>query len=177
MDFMNQATIKDIFLLLFLVIIIRSIASIFHLQKELEIAKKGQITPFLDLEINSEEIGLFIVNNSNCYAKNIRIEDVDFVANVGFKKHLKLVFEPIDALKVSQREKLKFKVFDNNSDITDTKSKNLINYFKGSDTKVNIRYSNIENTEFIASLEIRNNSFQIKDVRPFSEDTKNIKEH
>ena len=169
MDFINQITFKDIFILLLLVAVLRSIAHIMQLKNDLKIAKKAQITPFLNIEINSDEIGLFLINNSNCYAKNIGIATVDFIANVGFKKHLKLVFEPIQSLQVSQRKKLNFKVFDNDADITNSKSKNIVNYFKGSETTIKIRYSNIENKEFISTLEIKNNSFQIKDVRPFSE--------
>ena len=110
MALIDQVTVKDLALLLLIILLIRLVAYIFHLKKELIKAQKAQNTPFFDLEINSEEIGLFIINSSNCFAKNIRIEAVDFVADVGFKKHLKLVFEPIESLKVSQREKLKFRV-------------------------------------------------------------------
>lgn len=169
MDFINHITIKDILLLLLIVILFRLAAYIMQLKEELKAAKKKQITPFLDIEINSDESGLFLVNNSNCYAKNIGIADADFIANVGFKKQLRLVFESVESLQVSERKKLNFKVFDNNADITGSRSKNLINYFKDSETKIKLRYSNIENKEFISTLEIKDDKFQIKDVRSFEE--------
>ena len=164
MNFFNNITTWQIISGILVVLLYFSISYIKKLKKRVEAERQKRLVPFLDVEIDEDKTVFSLTNNSHCCAKNIHIDDLTFLAKVGFEKHLTLKFEEIDMLKPSQKTILVFKVFDDGQDITDSNSRNLIHHLKGSGICLQIQCTNFDNTPFISTIEERNQKFIIKEV-------------
>lgn len=160
--------VKDIVLGLFSLIIILSLLQVYRLNKRLTEEKRRRIFSLLTLEINPDQLGAYLYNDSYCYAKNIRIEDADVTTTFGYKKKLRLKFDTIDTLKPDQKAKLNYRVFDGQFDITSADSKNLVVYFENPDFEMHINYSNIENMPFSAIVRREKSHFVIKEAKPLA---------
>ena len=64
--------------------------------------KRKRSMPLINIDVNTNEVGfgVFLINDSYCYAKNICIDDMDLVIDYGFKKHMKRVVEQTQKLYV-----------------------------------------------------------------------------
>jgi hypothetical protein len=129
--------------------------------------KRKQNMPLLTLEVNTErDRGVYLINDSYCYARNIRFNDLDLVVDYGFKKHLTLKFPPIDMLKPNAKIKLDYRVFDEKYDITSEDSLNILNHFSDAPIKMRLCYENIEGDPFTAILSPQRGRYVTKEITP-----------
>jgi len=162
--------LKDIVIVLLLFATFQSIRKVKALEKMLEEEKRKRTMPLINLEVNtSDDLGVFLINDSYCYAKNITVEDLDVVVDYGFKKHITLKFPPLDVLKPSARIKLDYNVFDGEYDITNTDSLNILNHFADAPIEMRLRYENIEGGPFTATIGTQKDKYVIKKVAPLKE--------
>src|SRR3989338_2349591 len=104
--------IKDSIIALLIFALIAALYKIRTLKEALAQEKRKRSMPLLALEINTEnDRGVYLINDSYCYAQNIKIQDLDVVVDYGFKKHITLKFPTIDVLKPSAKIKLDYRIF------------------------------------------------------------------
>ena len=162
--------IKDIIIVLLLFAVFQSIRKVKTLEQALEEEKRKRSMPLITMEVDTEDDkGVFLINDSYCYAKNIDIEDMDVIVDYGFKKHITLKFKPLEVLKPSARIKLSYNVFDDGYDITKTDSLNILNHFTDAPIEMRLRYENIEGGPFAATIASQKDQYVIKDVTPLQE--------
>ena len=82
-----------------------------RLQALLEEEKKKRTFPLLVFSINRDELKAYLKNESYCYAKHVQIDDIDLTVDYGYKKTLKLRFDPILMLKPNQIQSFEFFVY------------------------------------------------------------------
>lgn len=159
--------LKDIVIVLLLFALFQTYRKVKELEKTLKLEKHKRSMPLITMDVNTDDdLGVFLINDSYCYAKNIRAEDLDVVVDYGFKKHITLKFTPVDILKPSGRTRLDYRVFDGEYDITQTDSKNILNHFQDAPIEMHLRYQNIEGNPFKATIASENNQYLIKDASP-----------
>jgi len=130
MNFAISFSIKDIIIVLLVLIVIGAFFKIRSLKKTLAIEKRKRTMPLITLEVNTDDdFGAFLLNDSYCYAKSIKVEDLDVVIDYGFKKHITLKFDPVEILKPNGRIKLNHRVFDGVYDISSSDDKNIFIHF------------------------------------------------
>ncbi len=165
--------LKDIVIVLLLFTTFLAIRKVKDLEKTLEEEKRKRSMPLITMEVNTDDdMGVFLINDSYCYAKNITIEDLDVVLDYGFKKHLLLKFPPLEILKPSARVRLNYNIFDGEYDITDTDSLNILNHFTDAPIEMRLRYENIEGSPFSAKIATEKDRYVIKEVVPLQKEEK-----
>jgi len=165
--------VKDIAIILLLFAVFQSIRKVKALEQTLKEEKRKRSMPLITMEVDVDnDKGVFLINDSYCYAKNINIEDLDVVVDYGFKKHITLKFEPLDILKPSARIKLSYNVLDDGYDITNTDSLNILNHFTDAPIEMRLRYENIEGGPFAATIGVEKDRYVIKDVTPLQEESR-----
>lgn len=165
--------LKDIVIVLLLFAAFQAVRKVKALEKTLEEEKRKRSMPLITMEVNTDDdLGVFLINDSYCYAKNITVEDLDVVVDYGFKKHIMLKFPPLDVLKPSARIKLKYTVFDDEYDITNTDSVNILNHFTDAPIEMRLRYENIEGGLFAAKIATEKGKYVIKEVTPLQEESR-----
>ena len=165
--------LKDIAIVVLLFATFQAIRKVKSLEKTLEEEKRKRTMPLITMEVNTDDdLGVFLINDSYCYAKNITVEDLDVVVDYGFKKHITLKFPPLDVLKPSARIKLDYTVFDDGYDITNTDSVNILNHFRDAPIEMHLRYENIEGGPFAATIAMEKDKYVIKEVTPLQEESR-----
>jgi len=158
---------KDIIIVLLVFAVISAMMKIRTLKDTLEMEKRKRSMPLMALDVNTtNDMGVFLVNDSYCYAKNIDIQDMDVVVDYGFKKHITLKFPSVEMLKPSARARLDYRVFDGEYDITNTDSKNILNHFSDAPIEMRLRYRNIEDSPFEAVIGPERDHYITKEVTP-----------
>ena len=169
---MNYDTLfflKDIVIAILIFTLVKTIAKIRTLKETLVQEKRKRSMPLVALEVNTtDDLGVYLINDSYCYAKNLTIKDLNVVIDYGFKKHLTLKFEPVDVLKPGKNIKLTYRVFDGEYDITETDSLNILNHFADSPLEIHLQYSNIEDSPFLARICLEKNQYVLKEVKPLN---------
>jgi hypothetical protein len=137
-----------------------------ELEDTLEEEKRKRSMPLLTLEVNTDsDYGIFLINDSYCYAKNINIIDLDVVVDYGFKKHITLKFDQVEMLKPNGRSKMNYRVFDGEYDTTTSDSVNILNHFPDAPIEVRLRYENIEGGAFTSTIvPDENGQYAVKEV-------------
>ena len=162
--FLIVAGIVIIILLFFLERAFHKIAELEHTLAE---EKRKRSMPLLTLEVNTDDdYGMFLINDSYCYAKNIRAGDLDVVVDYGFKKHITLKFDALEILKPNGRSRLNYRVFDGEYDTTMTDSKNILNHFPDAPIEMHLRYENIEGDPFTSTIIPENGQYVVREVTP-----------
>lgn len=166
MNYIELFSIKDIIIALLVFIIIVAFFRIHTLKKNLAIEKRKRTMPLITLEVNTDnDFGIFLVNDSYCYAKNIVTDDLDVVVDYGFKKHITLKFDPVEILKPNGKSKLNYRVFDGIYDVTSPgDKKNILNHFSDAPIEMRLRYENIEGGPFAAIIVSEKDHYIIKEV-------------
>ena len=160
--FLIIASIVIIVLLFFLERAFRKISELEHALAE---EKRKRSMPFLTLDVNTEnDYGVFLINDSYCYAKNIQISDLDVVVDYGFKKHILLKFDPLEMLKPNGRSKLDYRVFDGDYDTTSSDAKNILNHFPDAPIEMHLRYENIEGDPFASTIIPEKDQYAVREV-------------
>jgi len=159
--------LKDIVIVLLLFATFQMFRKVKALEATLEQEKRKRSMPLITMELNTtDDLGVFLLNDSYCYARNIKIEDLDVVIDYGFKKHITLKFDPLEMLKPSAKIKLNHRVFDDEYEITSTDSINVLNHFSDSPINMRLRYENIEGGPFAATIVPEKDKYVIKEVTP-----------
>jgi len=160
--------IKDIVIILLL--FARKVRAV---EQTLEEEKRKRSMPLITMEVDTDDdMGVFLINDSYCYAKNIDIEDLDVVVDYGFKKHITLKFKPLEFLKPSARTKLSYNVLDDGYDISNTDSLNILHHFTDAPIEMRLRYENIEGGPFTATIGSEKDQYVIKNVTPLQEESR-----
>ena len=129
--------------------------------------KRKRTMPLLNLEVNTEDdYGMFLVNDSYCYAKDICMNDLDVIVDYGFKKHITLKFDKLDMLKPNGRARLSYRVFDGEYDTTASDTMNILNHFPDAPLKVEMRFENLESEPFVSTIESEEDHYVVKNVKP-----------
>jgi len=159
--------LKDIVIVLLLFAVFQIFRKMKALEETLEQEKRKRSMPLITMDVKTvDDFGVYLINDSYCYAKNIDIEDLDVVVDYGFKKHITLKFPSLDMLKPNARIKLNYRVFDGEYDITSTDSRNILNHFSDAPIEMRLRYKNIEDGPFAATIRSEKNHYVIKEVTP-----------
>ena len=157
-------TIKDWFIILLIANLMGCIIHIRRLNHALIEEKKKRLLPLLILELDESSPGVYLKNNSSCYAQKIIFEDFPLTLELGYKKMVVLKFETIDTLYPNEKKKLQFRIFDGEYEDYQSEKDNITNYFFISDFQLRLYYYNIENTKFTALITAENNTFHIKEA-------------
>ena len=168
--FLIVASIVIIVLIAFLEKASRKIKELEHTLAE---EKRKRSMPLLTLEVNTDDnYGVFLINDSYCYAKNININDLDVIVDYGFKKHITLKFAPLEMLKPNGKSKLDYRVFDDAYDTTSSDAKNILNHFPDAPIEMHLRYENIEGGAFSSIIIPENDQYVVKEVIPLQEESR-----
>lgn len=106
------AFLSLIVFIILMTIIIRNNRTIAKLKEHLREEKYKRKTPFLNMAIDRNQLALRLINEGDIMAKNIIIEDISTVLDVGFQKKLVLKFKSIDQLKPGESLRLEVKIFE-----------------------------------------------------------------
>jgi len=165
--------LKDVVIVLLLFSTFLALRKVKALEKTLEEEKRKRSMPLITMDVNTDnDFGVFLINDSYCYAKNITIEDLDVVVDYGFKKHITLKFQPLEILKPSARTKLSYNVFDDGYDTTKTDFLNILHHFTDAPIEMRLRYENIEGGPFKATIISERDQYTIKEVAPLNEESR-----
>ena len=138
-----------------------------ELQRTLKEERQKRSMPMLTMEVNTErDHGVFLINDSYCYAKNIHLQNLDVVVDYGFKKHITLKFGDVETLKPNGRVKLNYRVFDGEYDVTTQDAKNILNHFPDSPIEAHLSFENLEGAAFISTIIPGDNGYTVKEVVP-----------
>ncbi|MFH1201995.1 MAG: hypothetical protein V1674_03795 [Candidatus Omnitrophota bacterium] len=163
--FILGVPLKDWIILATLGILIWCIFEIKRLKKTVAQEVRSRLIPQLNLEIDTNSRQLILKNESFFLAKDIRIEALEIILeDYGFKKHIGLRFNNIDALRPKEKIKLEFKAFDANQELPQSLVEKMILHLMGADFKVKIYYSNIENTKFCIGLVKKRDRMHIEGI-------------
>ena len=158
-------TIKDWLIIAVSFILIICILQIRKLKKALILEIQKRLIPNLTLEIDENELGIYIKNESFFLAQNIKIEDTELILDdYGFKFGVILKFEDVGALRSQERLKLKFKAFDKQQNFLADLTERIIPHLISTSFKVKIYLSNIENMKFCIALNRRQKKFNVETI-------------
>ncbi|HLF19048.1 MAG TPA: hypothetical protein VI749_09215 [Candidatus Omnitrophota bacterium] len=143
------------------------LAKIRTLKKLLAEEKRKRTFPLLTFEVDRENLKAYLKNESYCYAKDVKIDDLPITVDYGFKKELILKFEPLVLLRPNGRMELEYKVFDNNFDVTAGSPGSLVLQFHDNPFKMRLHYKNLEEEHFESTIVWDINQYVVKDVNPF----------
>ena len=143
-------TIKDWLIVATSIILTLCILEIRRLKKSIVQEVQKRLLPQLALEfnsdVNSDDAGFYLKNESFFIAREIQFEDVEFTLDdLGYKVSSILKFESIDSLKPQEKVKLKFKVFDRDRSFLPEVTERIIPHLIDPCFKIRVNYSNIEN--------------------------------
>ena len=143
-------TIKDWLIIVTTIILTLCILEIRRLKKSIVQEVQKRLLPQLVLEfnsdVNSDDAGFYLKNESFFIAREIQFEDVEFTLDdLGYKVSSILKFESIDSLKPQEKIKLKFKVFDRDGSFLPEVTERIIPHLIDPPFKIRVNYSNIEN--------------------------------
>ena len=154
--------------LLCLVKIRRLKKSIIQLKKTLLEENRKRIVPVLILESRAKHPGLYLKNDSDCMAKDIKIRDVLLTLEYDFKKTIILKFDPIEVLGPSKAVKLHYSAFDGGHKVSYTDARNLLLHINRASFEVQIKYKNVEDIAFLTVIIKEKDAFHLKAVNPQS---------
>ena len=167
MGYMLFSIIAAVIIIVLLLFIRRALLKIRELEETLAEEQRKRSMPLLTLEVNTDdEYGVFLINDSYCYAKNITIGDLDVVVDYGFKKHITLKFDSLEMLKPNGRGQLEYRVFDGDYDTTVTDAKNILNHFPDAPIEIRLRYENLEGSPFTSTIIPEKGQYVVKEVIP-----------
>ncbi|MCK5012683.1 MAG: hypothetical protein KAS66_02600 [Candidatus Omnitrophica bacterium] len=168
--FLVLASIVIIVLIFFLERAFRKITELEHTLTE---ERRKRSMPMLTLEVNTDtDYGVFLINDSYCYAKNIQITDLDVIVDYGFKKHITLKFDPLEMLKPNGKIKMNYRVFDGDYDTTVNDAKNILNHIPDTPIEMHLRYENIEGGPFTSTIIPENDQYVVKEVTAIDEESR-----
>ena len=165
--------ITSIIIIILIFVIERAFRKIKELEHTLAEEKRKRSMPLLTLEVNTDDdYGIFLINDSYCYAKNITISNLDVVVDYGFKKHITLKFESLEMLKPNGQSKINYRVFDGDYDTTVNDAKNILNHFPDAPIEMHLHYENIEGAQFTSTIIPEKDQYVVKDVTPLNEESR-----
>jgi len=160
--------IRDVLIGVLAGLLVWAIFKIKQIKRLLAEEKRKRLFPLLMLEVDTDEVAAYLMNDSYCYAKNVKIDDLNITVDYGFKKRLLLKFEPIDMIKPGQKMPLNYRVWDGAYDITSTDSRNLVYHFSDSNIEMHISYSNMEHAKFSTTISRDKDQYIVKEVKPLA---------
>jgi len=141
-------------------------AKIRKLEEQLEEEKRKRTFPLLTFNVNRDDLKVYLTNDSYCYARNITFDDMNITADLGFKKHLTVKFDPIDMLKPNQQVQLNYNISDGEYDLTDQSPDSVVLQFHNKDFNLHILYQNLEEDKFISTIAWQKNQYVTKEAKP-----------
>lgn len=160
--------IKDGLIIISTLILVSCILQIRRLKKIIALETKKRLIPYLTLELDKKQHGIYAKNESFFLSKDIKIEDTEITLDdFGFKTNLILKFEGIDTLRPQERAQLKLKVFDKQGNFLSELTQKIILHLINTPFTVRIHLSNIENTKFCVTLTRRQQKFFIERIESF----------
>lgn len=143
------------------------------LEEALAEERRKRSMPLLTFEVNTQnDFGVFLINDSYCYARNIQMSDLDVIVDYGFKKHITLKFDALEMLKPNGRTKLNYRVFDGEYETTATDAKNILNHFRDAPIEIRLRYENLEGGQFTSVIVPENDQYVVKEMTPLTEESR-----
>jgi hypothetical protein len=165
--------VKDLVIVLLIFSVMGLVWKIRELQRTLEVERRKRTTPLLTLEVNTgDDFGIFLINDSYCYARNIRIDDLDVTVDYGFKKLIRLKFDTMETLKPNGRTRLYYRVFDGEFDTTATDAKNILNHFQDAPVQMRLYFENLESAPFASTIISENGKYFVKEVLSLKEESR-----
>ncbi|HQP10987.1 MAG TPA: hypothetical protein PKV41_06355 [Candidatus Omnitrophota bacterium] len=165
--------LKDLVIVLLIFAVVGLVRKIRALQETLADERRKRSMPFLTVEVNTEnDFGVFLINDSYCYARNIRMDDLDVIVDYGFKKHIRLKFDPLETLKPNGRSRLNYRVFDGEFDTTATDATNILNHFQDAPITMHLYFENLEGGPFASTIVAEKNQYIVKEVVPIKEESR-----
>ncbi len=163
--------VKDLVIVLLIFAVIGTLRKIRELKATLADERRKRSMPLLTMEVDTDnDYGVFLINESYCYARNINVSDLDVVVDYGFKKHITLKFDSLEMLKPNGRSKLNYRVFDGDYDTTSSDEKNILNHFPDAPIEMNLRYENLEGDPFKSSIVPEKDQYVVKKVTALNEE-------
>ena len=163
--------LENLIIITLIFVVIGAIRKIRELQNTLVEEKRKRSMPMLTLEVNTDDdYGIFLINDSYCYARNINIDNLDVIVDYGFKKHITLKFDPLEMLKPNGRSKLNYRVFDDEYETTASDAKNILNHFSDAPIEIHLRYENLEGGPFASTIIPDKDQYVVKEVTSLEEE-------
>jgi hypothetical protein len=157
--------VSGVIIIVLLFFLERAFRKINELERILEDERRKSSMPRLTLEVKTDsDYGIFVINDSYCYAKNITARDLDVILDYGFKKHITLKFDPLDMLKPNGRKKLNYRVFDGDYEASGSDAQNILNHFADAPLQLQLRYENIEGAPFTATILCEKGQYIVKKI-------------
>jgi len=157
----------DPFIVILLAIaILLCLRKIKDLKSSLDAEHKSRSVPLIILDVDPQDKILYLKNDSECFAKDIQISDLDVELSYDFKKVLTIKFDKVDFLKPQQKTRLNYELYEKGHlikiEVTDT----LFAHLDRASFEINVRFSNLENTPFLMTVEKSKERFSLKEIRP-----------
>jgi len=157
---------NPIIIVLLAIAILLCLRKIKDLKSALDAEHKSRSMPLIILDVDPQDKILYLKNESDCFAKDIQINDLDVELSYDFKKVLTIKFEPVEFLKPQQKTRLNYALYEKGHmikiEVTDT----LFAHLDRASFEIIIRFSNLENTPFLMTVEKSKERFSLKEIRP-----------
>lgn len=137
---------------------------IFRLRGRLREEIRKSHFPLLVVMREASDRRVYLQNDSYCYAKNIRIADVQLTVDYGFKKIVTLKFYPIDMLRPGEKALMHYRVFDGEHEVHVDKAVYLLSNNAVPGIEIFVDYENLENISFKVTSGYRSGQFHIKET-------------
>jgi len=165
---LSEFPTNPIIIILLTFAVLLCLRKIRDLKAALDAEHRSRSVPLLILDVDPVERILYLKNDSGCFAKDIQINDLDVELSYDFKKILTIKFEKVDFLKPLQKVRLNYSLYEKGHlikiEVTDT----LFAHLDRASFDIVIRYSNLENTPFVMTVEKSKERFFLKEIRPVS---------
>ncbi len=157
-------SIKDWLILITLSILFFCILEIRKLKKKVAQQVQNRLIPQLLLEfildLDTQNSGFHLKNESFFLAQDIRIEDIPInLDDYGFRLGIILRFKNIDFLKAKESVKLDFKVLDKKQEPLAEVTERILPHLLSPSFKAKVYYSNIEGLKFCAIFNKKREKF------------------
>ena len=153
-----------------LLLLLLSIFEILRLRRLLRKEKARALVPILILELDPKDLGLYLKNKSAYPAKDIVFDRLWVQVLTDFTKRLTFAFDPVDFLNSQERVRLNYKVFDGQYPIGPSESSTLVPHLSQADFELRLRYANMANVIFNATLMNKKQKVGIKEILPGGKD-------
>ena len=145
--------IKDWIIIFTLAILVFCLIRIRRLKKNILDEIHKRLVPELTLELDIDERGIFIKNQSTMLAKDIKIDNINLtLVDYGFAMEFTLKFEIVEAVAARDRLRLNFDVFKADDLCRPEESRRIIPHLVSAGFKARITYTNLENLRFQSML-------------------------
>ncbi len=149
MDYISELMVADWIIIILSLTLVNCLLYILRLNKKLKTEIHKRTVPELNLQLDLDKIGLFIINTGEITAKDINIVDLSAtISDYGYDTDFRFEFETVDELKPKEEKKLYPRVFQSQDECPPHLAEKITMHLYNTPCNVETLFSNTERIKF-----------------------------